>query len=171
VVRTIRLPDRFKNWAEYEDAYGVDVIPEVWVMRCQVCGAQWPIRHNRGKMLRGAHVCPNECNGELKRRGGGQPPMLRRRLDALQDWRGRRDADRFWEEQQVRDDSWDDEARAVRMAEGRRRRAKAQLWLQLRANPEVWASLDRMFDAAAMQPDPMAYVQQECSRLRAVDRA
>lgn len=126
--RNIRLPGGFADWVQYEDRYRVDVIPEVWVMRCRQCRTEWAIPHNRGKMLQRAHVCPNACNGKPRTARGGQPPMLRARLEELRDWRGARDRDRHWEEDDVREDWWEEEARAAKISEGRERRRRTKLW-------------------------------------------
>lgn len=167
--RTIRLPARFKTWTDYEDTYGVDVLLDVNVMRCRQCRREWGIEHNRGKMLQRMHRCPGGCNGRPRQtnRYVGRPTIDRPlTLAELQAFVDPLTAQELVEQSHAERAAEADERRQ----RGRQRRLPAKLWHDLRVRPEVWASVNRMFDEAAMQPDPLAYVAQEGARLRKVDR-
>lgn len=71
--KTLLRPRRFAHWGEYGDAYGLDVVdPDTGDVRCRRCGTSFYLRAYRGKLYQRAHVCPNECNGRLRR----LPPAL-----------------------------------------------------------------------------------------------
>jgi hypothetical protein len=174
--RNIRPPQRFRDWGEYEDRYNVEVVAGPWVMRCRSCGAEWAMPHNRGKLGRGAHVCPNECNGKRKqkRSAGTQPPMLRRHLEELRRWRGERDDDRRWEEAGVRADGgeWEDGYEPPWVEARREAKRRQKLWFTVRSvKPSTWADLDRLWEEAADQTDPLAWIITETGRRRSVRRS
>lgn len=145
--RSLRLPrHRFADWEEYANAHKVDVIPDLAVMRCRACRTEWQVNHNRGKLLQRAHVCPNGCNGKPKTSLGGRPFGSSRA---------------------------DERTEQERREAGRQRRLRTKAWWTVRTqvDPARFAQLDRLWEEAADQPDPLAYVIAETQRLRAVDRA
>lgn len=169
-MRTVRLPPGFKNWGEYEDRYGVDVLLDVNVMRCRKCRTEWGIEHNRGRMLQRMHRCPQGCNGKPREtnRYLGKPaiehPMT---FEELAQFAGVDVAEEAFEAERRHQQA----AAKERWRLGRRRRRAAKVWWTVNheVDPERWRELGRMFERAANAPDPLAVLPDDSSFLNVLD--